>query len=780
MNKTFLYTMLFVIALIPQHMKADEGEKREKKHGTIHGLVVNSKDKATLPHAYVTVEGTNIGSNTNISGQYELNNVPEGNVVIEVRHMGFRTATKQVEIKAGSKTEANFELSEDAISIDEVVVSSNRNMTLRREASTLVNVLDTRLFNITHSMNMCQSLNFQPGVRTEDNCQNCGFTQVRINGLDGHYSQILIDSRPIFSALNGVYGLEQIPTNMIERIEVVRGGGSSLYGASAIGGTINIITKEPTRNSAEVAHTITSIKEGKTMENNTTANLSLVSDDRKAGFYLYGQHHYRPGVDYDGDNYTELPNLHNNTIGLSTFYKFTPYSKLTLQYHSLHEFRRGGNHLHLTPHEANIAEQLEHDINGGNLAYDFLSDNGKHILKTYLSIQNTERKSYYGGIGEGISQEDMDNARKAYGRTQDLTYILGAQYAFNMEKLLYIPATLTLGTEYNHNHLKDEISGYNHLLDQKVRIWSVYMQNEWKNEKWGLLIGGRIDKHNMIEKAIFSPRINLRFNFAKDINLRLTYADGFRAPQAFDEDLHIGLVGGERVVTRHAQGLKEERSHSFSLSCDFYQRFGNIQTNLLVEGFHTRLNNVFGLRQLDEKDEYGNIIQERYNANKAKVFGINLEGKAAFTSWFQLQAGITLQKSEYGEPVEWNEEAPKEKRMMRTPNTYGYFTASLTPFKHFTAALSGNYTGSMLIGHATGSGVDKPVAVNTPSFLTLNIKLSYDIAVSQQTAMQLNGGIQNLTNAYQKDFDKGWARDAGYIYGPATPRCFYMGMKFTY
>lgn len=95
--------------------------------------------------------------------------------------------------------------------------------------------MDTKLFESTHATCLAQGLSFQPGVRVEDNCQNCGFTQVRINGLDGHYSQILMDSRPIFSALTGVYGLEQIPANMIERVEVVRGGGSALFGASAIG-----------------------------------------------------------------------------------------------------------------------------------------------------------------------------------------------------------------------------------------------------------------------------------------------------------------------------------------------------------------------------------------------------------------------------------------------------------------------------------------------------------------------------------------------------------------
>lgn len=119
-----------------------------------------------------------------------------------------------------------------------------------------------------------------------NNCQNCGFQQVRINGLDGPYTQILIDSRPIFSALAGVYGLEQIPANMIERVEVMRGGGSALFGSSAIAGTINIITKEPVRNSGQLTHTLTGIGGTSSWDNNTTLNASLVTDNHKAGLYI--------------------------------------------------------------------------------------------------------------------------------------------------------------------------------------------------------------------------------------------------------------------------------------------------------------------------------------------------------------------------------------------------------------------------------------------------------------------------------------------------------------
>lgn len=759
----------------------DAEEIAKNTDANVYGHVIDTKTGEHLPYVIIQVKGTTIGTSTDKTGHFFLKNLPEGTFVIEAKYMGYTVQSQRITIKHDTSKELNFKLEPSDMNLDEVVVSANRSETQRRLAPNLVNVIGGKLFDITQSTCLAQGLNFQPGVRTEDNCQNCGFTQVRINGLDGHYSQILVDSRPVFSSLNGVYGLEQIPANMIDRVEVVRGGGSALFGASAIGGTINIITKEPIRNSASFGHTFMSQGGANSFDNVTTGNVSLVTDDNKAGVYAYGQTRTRQGYDHDGDGYTELPELNNQIFGLNSYLRLSPYSKLSLQYHGIHEFRRGGNKLDQAPHEANIAEQVEHNIQGGGLTYNFYSPDEKNRLSAYFSFQTTARKSYYGGIGEG-TEEDKETAEKAYGTTHDFTYVAGTQYVHSFDKLLFMPSDLTLGAEYNFDGLKDVILGYDRNFKQDVRIGSFFFQNEWKNKQWSFLLGGRLDKHNLVDHVIFSPRANLRFNPTENVNLRITYAGGFHAPQAFDEDLHVGVVGGERLVTVLADNLKEERSNSFSVSADLYHKFGNVQTNLLIEGFYTDLNNVFALRQLDQPDAQGNTVQERYNAYGAKVFGLNLEGKAMFTRWFTLQAGLTLQQSHYDEAIAWNDEVPEQKykKMMRTPNTYGYFTASFNPVKRFTASVTGNYTGSMLVGHSAGSGVEEPVAVNTPKFMEVNMKLSYDFTIYKYLTLQVNGGIQNITNAYQKDFDKGWNRDSAYIYGPSLPRSYFVGVKVNY
>lgn len=767
MKKYIFFLVSLCCALLPAMADQPEHPELKASDANIIGHVLDKKTGEHLSYITIALKGTTIGTVTDATGHYFLKNLPEGNFVLEASSVGYKTISRNVSLRKGKTLEENFELEEDAVALDGVVVSANRSVTKRRLAPTLVNVVDMKMFENTNSPTLSQGLNFQPGVRVETNCQNCGFQQVRINGLDGPYTQILIDSRPIFSALSGVYGLEQIPANMIERVEVMRGGGSALFGSSAIAGTINIITKEPLRNSGQLAHTLTSIGGSSSFDNNTSLNASLVTDDHRAGLYVFGQNRHRDAYDHDGDGYSEMPKLKNQTVGFRSFLKTSTYSKLTFEYHHLQEFRRGGNLLNRPPHEADIAEQIQHSINGGGLKFDYFAPNEKHRLTVYTSAQHTDRDSYYG------SKKDQN----AYGKTTDLTFIGGSQYVYSFGKCLFMPADLTAGLEYNRDNLKDDMWGYNRYTKQTVNIGSAFLQNEWKNEKWSILLGGRLDKHNLINHVIFSPRANLRFNPSEDINLRLSYSSGFRAPQAFDEDLHIENVGGTVSMIERAKNLKEEKSQSFSASADMYHRFGAFQVNFLIEGFYTRLSDVFVLENIGERD--GILIKERRNGSGAKVLGLSMEGKMAYLSLFQLQAGVTLQQSRYDEPEKWSETAPAEKKIFRTPNIYGYFTATYMPIKPLSLSLSGTYTGSMLVQHMAGY-IDKDVAVNTRDFFDMGVKVAYDFKLYKSVDLQLSAGVQNVFNAYQNDFDKGVERDSGYIYGPAAPRSYFAGIKISY
>ena len=776
----------------------------------IFGHILDKYSQEHLPYVTLQIKGTTIGTATDETGHYYLKNLPEGEHTIQVKMMGYKTIEQKIIAKKGISQELNFDLEESTIYFEDVVISADRNGNTRRMSPSLVSVIDMETFANTNSSTLADGLKFQPGLRVENNCQNCGFAQVRINGLDGPYSQILIDSRPVIGSLGGVYGLEQIPANMIEKVEVVRGGGSALMGSSAIGGSVNIITKEPLRNSAEFSHTLTNFNASGAFENNTSFNVSMLTDNRRAGMMVYAQHRAKDGYDHDEDGFTEIPTMKNRALGFRSFLKTGDYSRITLEYHNMHEFRRGGDRLDRPAHEAYITEQAEHYINGGGLKFDQSSGDGKNKFSIYASAQHTDRKSYYGGgepatdmlpeIKPGMSQEEIDEVNgqiennndrlMSYGLSTELTYQIGAQYSHKFDHLLFMPASLTGGLEYLGSEL-DDVSGYRiESIKQRSKTATAFAQNEWANNQWSFLVGGRLDKNNLVDNLIFSPRGNVRYNANENINFRVSYSEGFRAPQLFDEDLHVDIAGGERITRELSDDLDAEQSQSISGSVDIYQQVGAVNFNLLVEGFYTHLKNPFVGEQM------GSVITVVNAEDGAEVYGINLEGRADINSWLSLQAGATFQRSLYGTERKWWEPESEEdeeldfveatREMMRTPNTYAYFVATFTPVKKFSASLSGNYTGSMLVPHEAGDGIegiDKFSKVNiteeSPTFFELNTKLSYTIDLYNNIQLELNAGVQNIFNAYQDDFDTGAGRASSYIYGPGAPRSFFAGFKMS-
>jgi outer membrane receptor for ferrienterochelin and colicins len=732
----------------------------------VTGHVINITSKEYIPFINISIKGTTIGTTTDATGHYFLKNLPSYKYILVVSGVGYKTIEKEIDLTSVKSLDMNFEMEEDQIMLESVVVSANRNETNRREAPAIVNIISPKIFENTNSVCLAQGLNFQPGLRVEINCQNCGLPQVRINGLDGTYSQILIDSRPIYSALQSVYGIEQIPTNMIERVEVVRGGGSAIFGTNAIGGTINIITKDPTTNSVTLANTTTLIGM-KSPDINTTLNASIVSDDNKAGVMIFASTRQRSPYEYYGDGYSDITKLYVNNIGFKSSYKTSDYSKLTVEYHNLYNFLRGGNDFDLPPQQADIAEQAEYHINTGSVNYNIFSKDNKQHFNIYTSAQLINRTNYAG------AQQDPNGFGKTDGKTLDA----GMQYTYSMDKLLFMPAELTMGTEYNLDELHDEILGYHRTTDQNINIESVYLQNEWKNKKLSILLGGRFDKHDLIKDPILSPRINLRYNPNDIISFRASYSTGFRAPQVYDEDLHGNAIGGTVSYIQNNPNLKPETSQSYSGSVCFDKKIGNVQTELLIEGFYTVLNKVFVLNEIGINAD-SSLILERNNALGAVVQGINIEGKIVPSNNLLLQFGMTFEKSEYKTAQQWSDDSTviPQKKMFRTPNVYGYLTAVYQATKNFNVSLSGTYTGSMLVQHFAGY-IPKDIQVNTPNFFDLNLKLSYDFKLKGSAKLQLNGGIQNIFNSYQNDFDKGVFRDSKYIYGPAFPRSLTFGLK---
>ena len=743
----------------------DQEPKHRPTDANVFGHVIAAETGEHLPYATVAIKGTTIGCAADGTGHYRLHNLPEGDHIIVVSAVGYRTVEFPFTAKSRTSREINFTLVESTLVVDEVVVSATRNETNRRTSSTVVNVASAKLFEGTAAANLSEAMSFQSGLRIENTCGNCGAPQLRINGLEGQYSQILLDSRPIFSSLAGVYGLDLMPVAMVERVEVIRGGGSALFGSSAIGGVVNIITKEPLRNTLSLSNTSNIMEDG-TPDINTSLGGAFVSDDYRMGAYIFGQVKSRGGYDRNDDGFTDITKLRSETAGFRAYYKTSAHSRLTAEYHHIHEFRRGGDNLGEAPHMAMICEQLDHNIDGGGLKFDYMP-NMRHRMNLYASAQGIDRSSYFG----------TDMNPDAYGTTKDLTLVGGGQYTLNYKAGL--PAELTAGVEYNYNMLNDNYIATQRVLRQRTTTIGLFAQNEWRSEKFNALVGFRLDKHNMIRRPIFSPRVNLRYSPIEELGLRLSYASGYRAPQAYSEDLHIDALNHAVSIIRLSEDLRPEYSHSFSASVDYYRNFGRLQTNILVEGFYTLLDDVFTLEKVGE-DESGNTIKERRNASGARIGGITAELKLGMSGIFDVQLGYTFQRSLYNEPEQWSDAVVAQRRMFRSPDHYGYLTSNFYITKQLHANIFGTFTGPMLVQHNAYTVADVEFGdseVTTPSFWDFGFKLGYTFRLSDIIKLEVNAGVKNIFDDYQRDLDVGAGRDSAYIYGPSLPRTYFVGVK---
>jgi outer membrane receptor for ferrienterochelin and colicins len=746
-----------------------------------------------ISFATVSIKGTTIGTTTDETGHYQLINLPAGTHIIMVRAMGHKPAEKKITIKNNETKEVNFELEQDVLKIEEIIVTGDRNEISRKDASVIVNTIKPNLFTTTQSVTLGEGLNFTPGLRIENNCQNCGFSQVRMNGMEGPYSQILINSRPVFSGLAGVYGLELIPANMIERVEVIRGGGSALYGSNAIAGTINLILKDPINNSYELGVNSGLIGAGiddsgnPAQDHSVNFNTSLISADNKTGMSLYGFYRDRNPFDANDDDFSEISSLNNTTIGTRIYHRFGVRNKITADMFNIKEERRGGDRFEYPVHEANIAEAVNHNITTGALTYEkFFRE--FDLFSAYFSGQKIKRDSYYGAE---MSLSD-------YGNTGDFSYSAGIQYNANFNNTV-----LVAGIENNGAWLKDKKLGYPDMdnaviidgsivdiphndnvivADQTTNTSGVFLQYEITKNKIKISAGARYD-HYKVEDIkssgsgksgnVFSPRLTFKYDLWEYLQGRISYSQGYRAPQIFDEDLHIETSGSRQVIHKNDPDLKQESSHSYMASLDFNKQVGRVYLGLLAEGFFTRLNDPFA-NQFGEPDENNTVVYTRVNAEDgASVKGVNLEMNFIPGDYLTFKSGFTLQNSKYDKEQEFN-----EKKFFRTPGDYGYMSFTLKPTDLWAFSVTGNYTDKMLVPYF-GPGLPHPDVGElreSKRFFDMGMKLRYNLKLNGAT-VQLSGGIKNIFNSYQNDFDKGINRDPGYIYGPVSPRAVYFGIK---
>ncbi|MCB0666807.1 MAG: TonB-dependent receptor [Saprospiraceae bacterium] len=675
--------------------------------GILSGSVVEGDQPLGFANIYLV--NSDLGAFTDTSGFFEIRNVPKGPFTLEISLLGYEKKIVQGRLTEEEPSQS-FKINLDPAisSLSEVVVSGTKRPVKRVDSPIPVEVYSLQYFRANPSPSIFESVQNVNGVRPQINCNVCNTGDIHINGLEGPYTMVLIDGMPIVSGLSTVYGLNGIPQALIDRVEVVKGPASTLYGSEAVAGLINIITKDP----AGVASVSVDFMSTSYGELNTDVGLRLRTGQHRS---LVGINYFKYGnpVDRNQDGFTDV----TLSDRISIFNKWSFLRKndrtFTLAGRYLYEDRWGGQ-----------MEWTKSNRGGDEVYGESIYTNRWEMLGNYqlplketfnleFSANGHRQNSVYGTTNFQARQNVLFSQLtwlKEFGGSSDLLTGLAYRYTYYDDNT---PATSGESDDRN-NPSKIHLPG---LFTQFENTFSA---------RFKTLVGLRYD-YNSLHGHILSPRVNLKWNnLDKDLVLRLGGGNGYRVANIFTED-HAALTGARKVVFQGQ--LKPEKSWN-----------GNFN---LVKKFYTNDQRYFGLDFSIFYTYFSNRIIPDYESDPNLIFYKNLEGHAvsqgtslnfdfSFPSGIQGRIGATLQD------VSISEEGEKFRQLL-TERFSGVWSISyLIPGAEISFDYSGNVYSPMRLP-LLGPLDDR--AEFSPWFSIQNLQLK-----RKYRLFEIYGGVKNFLN----------------------------------
>ncbi|MDG2151651.1 MAG: TonB-dependent receptor, partial [Polaribacter sp.] len=717
---------------------------------------ITSKGEA-LPFANVYLANTKLGTASNEEGFFELKNIPNGDYTLISSSVGFNLKSLKIILTGNQKLVKNFNLNEN-YSLEEIVVSGTLRPISKSNSPVSVEVYSTTFFKKNPTPSIFESLQNVNGVRPQLNCNVCNTGDIHINGLEGPYTFVLIDGMPIVSGLSTVYGLTGIPQALIERVEVVKGPASTLYGSEAVGGIINIITKK-TSNAPALATDVFTSSWG---EINTDIGMRYETSDKIQGLLGINYFNYQNRIDNNDDNFTDLT-LQN---------RISIFNKITIERKSNKVFTIAGRYVY----EDRWGGELDWEKNyrGSNIKY------GESIY--------TNRWETFGTY-ELPTSENINFQFSANGHSQDSFYGTDAYDAeqltgfgqFTYNKQIREKHDLLIGMAYRYSYYDDNtFATLNENGDANkaaiTHLPGIFVQDEIAlNTQNNLLLGARVD-FNSIHGRIFSPRVNYKWNsIDKSDIVRVSIGNGFRVANVFTED-HAALTGAREV--EFDGELQPETSWNINLN--YVKKFllKNSFITLDASAFYTYFDNrILPDYETDSnKIMYANL--EGYSISK----GLSLNTDMNFTNGLSINFGATLMD------VSITENKTKTRQLL-TESFSGVWSISYKTNTNFTIDYTGNIYGPMRLPLL---GENDPRAEFSPWFSVQNIQLTKKIGPS----WEVYGGIKNLLNytppsnsinSSNNPFDEGidtdknpeLAFDPSYVYASNQGIRTFVGLRYT-
>ena len=663
-----------------------------------------------LSYVNIYIQNTKLGTSSNEDGYYQIKNIPSGTYKIVVSSLGYKTKTTEITFNKNEneKIIQNFSLVSDN-SLDEIVVSGNLRPVSKSASSVPVDVYSKSFFKKNPTPSIFESLQNVNGVRPQLNCNVCNTGDIHINGLEGPYTFVLIDGMPIVSGLSTVYGLTGIPQALIQRVEVVKGPASTLYGSEAVGGIINIITKKPSNSPMLFVDSFSSSWE----EINTDIGFKYNASKKIQGLLGINYFNYQNIIDNNNDNFTDLT-LQNR---ISIFNKLNIERRnnklFTVAFRYVYEDRWGG--------ETNWNKSFR----GTDLVY------GESI---YTSRWETF------GTYELPTTENIRLQFSANGHRQDSFYgtdsykadqlIAFGQLIYN--KKIKKEHDLLFGIAYRYKTYDDNTFATSESDGETnkpsvIHLPGIFLQDEISlTNQHKLLIGARYD-FNSLHGTIFSPRVNYKWNSKNNKNiLRFSIGNGFRVANIFTED-HAALSGAREVVFEGE--LSPEKSWNTNVNFVKKISINNTFISLDASGFYTYFNN----RILpDYETDPNKIIYANLNGFSVSK-GLSLNSDISFPLGLTMNIGATLMD------VSINENNIK-KRQLLTESFSGVWGISYNLKKsRIKIDYTGNLYGPMKLPLL--SELD-PRKGESPWFSIQNIQITKKIG----TSWEMYGGIKNILN----------------------------------
>ncbi len=708
--------------------------------------------------------------------------------LIAVLPLGTVTAQRGLNIEYDSEAgEEEVDASGTAEKDAQITVTGTRLRKHYRKSPVRTDIVSSERMEAKNAANLFEALNGENGLGSDNQCQNCGLNDVRINGLSGSYTQTLINSVQAVPSLVNVYFMQQLPVDLIERVEIVRGGGSALYGSGAIGGSINVITRKPLTNSANFSYRHEFLGFG-ARAYNVSGFGSAVNKKGNMGIAVYGSKRKQDEWDRNHDRFSDLARIDNLSFGVDAFYTITEGMSLSARYFNVREHRRGGDNIDAPEILAFIAERINSNIHLAMTRFEH-SINKYVNYEVNFSYSNMERSTYYGGRSDLLDVNELVDQAQVAGLSRN-------PYYFGNAVVNVIPLeghTITVGGEYWYEDLWDgnattKIASVN----THYQNGAGFLQYNWEHKIFDVLAGVRIDKHSILDKAIVNPRANAIFKKWDFFKVRLGAGTGFKAPQVFSEDFHIeqasagGVTSSKRIF--NLPNLKQERSVSYTGDISGDVQIGkHIDFDYTVGGFYTTIKGKLEVNAEDALIDLGTVQYfPRYNVpGTSKIAGGNAEISLLISEYARLTSGFTY--TPLARLSQRNLESGNRK-MLEVPEVSGMTMVELFYWR-FTASFSNQIIGKMKVLHGGDDWVWNggfQYYRYTPTFYVFNVRLKYRQPLPGNTYIEIFGGVDNITNTYQRDLDRMVVlpnatvlgeRDAGYVYGPTKPLTFYAGVK---